>query len=102
MSLQNVKDYFLENYLPTTPAIERELWFREEKQAQRFIEIMKDYAGEIIEECEGCVTNWEDIAGEISDYTDEVSVQNCHKIDKVIMDNVETIEKEIRKVYYQI
>lgn len=51
--MTNARDYFLENYLPTTSSMERELWFRSNEEAQRFVEIMKSYGQEIVDECEG-------------------------------------------------
>lgn len=49
--IQSCRDYFLSRMLPTTSETERELWLRTNDTASEFLEIMKDYAEEIAEEC---------------------------------------------------
>lgn len=48
--IQSARDYLLQNYLPTTSEIDRELWLRTNEIAQKFLEIMKNYAQEIVDE----------------------------------------------------
>lgn len=48
--MTDFKTFFLEKYLPTTSNIDRELWFRTNETAQRFVEIGKDYAEMVADE----------------------------------------------------
>ncbi len=79
-----IRDYFLQNCLPTTSDIERELWFRTNETAKQFVEIMKDYVEDVIDEC----------AEQINE--DEIS----HDIREDII--VQRIQKSITDIKYQL
>lgn len=49
--MQSAREFLLNKLLPTTSDKERELWFRTNEMAQKFLEIMKSYATEIVYEC---------------------------------------------------
>lgn len=49
--IQSARDYLLQNYLPSTSEIDRELWLRTNEIAQMFLEIMKNYSKEIVDAC---------------------------------------------------
>ncbi len=104
--MTNARDYLLQSYLPTTSDKERELWLRTNESAQRFLEIMVEYAKEVVDECNDSVTCWEDVCSEVMDELPDDMLTEMPRIyknvERVIESNMEEIEKSIRNIGYQI
>lgn len=109
--IQSCRDYFLSRMLPTTSEIERELWLRTNDTASEFLEIMKDYGKEIIEECINSLPNWEEVSDNIIEEVnelleeskiDELTYSQEIKIENIVDELGNQTEKDFKEMLYQI
>lgn len=103
--MMSAREFLCQRYLPTTSDIERELWLRCNERAQQFLEIMKEYAQECVNECIDSVPSVDRIIPEITNEIigyDEYTLREMKKVDNAIKEEIEYIESQIRNVYYQI
>lgn len=98
-------DFLLQHYLPTTSNNERELWLRTNEQAQRFLEIMQDYAKEVCDECNGIMPDCEELASELLDeFPDDIEMSSIQQkiFELTVKNSIESIESAIRDISKQI